>query len=77
MDILVGSICIALILTIAIFIRTKEKKEFNNGVCNECSSKLDLLYSGLWMRGYICHNCCRTVWVSFNIDKEYARSQTL
>lgn len=74
MDILIGIICIALILSIAVFIRTIEKKEFNDGICSECSSDLDLLYSGIWMRGYICHNCFKTVWVTFNVDKEYVRS---
>ena len=74
MDILVGSIFITLIVLLVLFARLNEKKRFNDGVCPECFTKLNLFDcdSG-GARGYVCDNCHYTVWVSYGIDKAYEK----
>ena len=72
MDILVGSLFITLIISLVMFARSNEKKRFNNGVCPECFTKLNLFdYDSGYARGYVCDNCHYTVWVSYSIDKLY------
>lgn len=49
-----------------------EKRDFNNGICRKCGSKLrhfDNDSSGA--RGYTCDKCYNKVWVSYSIDKNF------
>ena len=74
MDILIGSAVAILVLLLAIFTRSKEKKKFNNGICRQCDSELYCFHSDFLMKGYICHKCFNVVWILFSVDKKYARS---
>ena len=57
---------------------TEEKRDFNDGVCKFCESKLhyfDMDSGGA--RGYMCENCMKHwCWVSWKkIDKNYREDQ--
>ena len=50
--------------------RIKEKEDWNNGVCPWCGHNwryFDTDSQG--GRGYICDNCGRDIWISYNVDK--------
>lgn len=49
-----------------------EKRDFNDGICRKCGSKLrhfDNDSSGA--RGYTCDKCNNKVWVSYSFDKNF------
>ena len=50
-----------------------EEKNFNNGVCSNCNSKLiNFDRDSQGGRGYTCKKCDYTTWVSYNrVDKNY------
>ena len=68
--ILILSVCALVIGTITA--RHFEKKEFNEGCCTECNSKLRRFdQTDLGNRGYVCDQCGNRVWVSYNVDKDF------
>ena len=61
---------IALLLIIHIFYI--EPRDFNNGYCKHCGTKLrhfDIDSSSA--RGYTCDNCGYTTWISYFTDKNF------
>lgn len=64
---------ILLIVTIPLYGIYLEKRDFNNGICPHCKSKLRYFNSdSQGGRGYICNNCNYTTWVSYKVvDKNY------
>lgn len=71
--IVLSIICILAVLTGFIRGLILEKRNYNNGVCPHCGTKLtnfDMGSSGA--RGYTCKKCNYTTWVSSNrVDKNY------
>lgn len=49
-----------------------ERKDFNNGICPECSKQLKFFDTdSQGGRGYCCHHCGYYTWVSYGIvDKQ-------
>lgn len=63
---------IALLIFGCVYACYTERKDFNNGICRKCGSKLrhfDNDSSGA--RGYTCDKCYNKVWVSYSIDKNF------
>jgi DNA-directed RNA polymerase subunit RPC12/RpoP len=57
---------ILLLFGIIVLARRSEKKAYNNGICNECGTELHHFDNdSQGGRGYVCDNCCYTVWVSY------------
>ena len=58
--------------TLALFTRYQDKKEFNNGVCSKCGTRLsphEIRSDG--ERTYRCRDCGHTVTIFYNVDKNY------
>jgi tRNA(Ile2) C34 agmatinyltransferase TiaS len=50
-----------------------EKKDFNNGFCPHCKSKLYFFHcDNQGRRGYKCEKCRCHIWISYStVDKDY------
>lgn len=47
-----------------------EKRNFNNGICPHCKTKLKYFTTdSQGSRGYICDNCSYHAWIVFPFDK--------
>lgn len=61
---------IALLLIIHIFYI--EPRDFNNGYCKHCGTKLRHFDNdSSSARGYTCDNCDYTTWISYFADKNF------
>lgn len=66
---IIGVVVLIVMYIIGIF---SEKKDFNNGICPKCKTKLHHFDNdSQGGRGYICNKCGYTTWVSYPfIDKK-------
>jgi predicted nucleic-acid-binding Zn-ribbon protein len=61
-----------IILSLPIYIFYIEPRDFNNGYCKHCGTKLrhfDIDSSSA--RGYTCDNCGYTTWINYFADKNF------
>ena len=64
------TIMVIVFISMGIFTRMREKKDFNGGICPRCGSRLknfDMASDG--SRGYDCPKCGYTTWCSYDVDK--------
>lgn len=62
----------AIIISCLIYAFYTEPRDFNDGICTYCGSKLrhfDTDSGG--GRGYCCDNCGRTIWISWFADRNF------
>ena len=69
------SLIILLIITFPIIAIHSEWKQFNNGICPKCGTRLEYFDSdSQGGRGYLCEKCDYHTWVSWNtVDKKYRK----
>lgn len=67
---LLALLIVLLICPIGMFL---ERRDFNNGICVNCGSKLiHFDNDSQGGRGYCCDNCGYSTWVSYNsVDKKF------
>lgn len=70
----IGVLVICFAVVTSIVARHFEKKRFNKGYCHNCKSKLSLFDTTFFGdRGYICNECGKVVWISYNVDKDFLK----
>lgn len=66
MELLIVALALLVFFGVMALARRSEKKSYNNGICNECGTKLyHFDNDSQGGRGYVCNECNYTTWVSY------------